>query len=76
VTVAIELPHGLAPGVIDDLRAIVDLYPGNAPIELRWSDGDRTQRLRSRTLRVGVDGALGALRGLLGEASVHLQRAV
>ena len=76
VTVAIELPRGLAPGVINDLRAIVDLYPGNAPIELQWSDGERTQRLRSRSLRVGVDGALGALRGLLGEASVHLQRAV
>jgi DNA polymerase III subunit alpha len=75
VTVAIDLPRGLAPDVINDLRAIVDLYPGNAPIELQWSDGERTQRLRSRSLRVGVDGALGALRGLLGEASVHLQRA-
>jgi DNA polymerase-3 subunit alpha len=75
VTVAIELQHGLTPGIISDVRAIVDSYPGSAQLELRWTDGDRTQRLRSRTLRVGVDGALTALRGLLGESSVRLQRA-
>ena len=75
VAVAIELPRGLTPDVISDLRAIVDSFPGDAPIELRWSEGDRTERLRSRSLRVGVDGGLAALRGLLGNSSVTLKQA-
>ena len=72
---AIDLPHGLTPDVISDVRAIVDLYPGTAHLEFRWSEGDRIERLRSRSLRVGVDGALLALRDLLGESSVSLKRA-
>ncbi len=75
LTVAIELARGLTPDVISDVRAIVETYPGTAQLELRWTDGERTQRLRSRSLKVGVDGALTALRSLLGESSVRLQRA-
>jgi DNA polymerase III subunit alpha len=72
---AIDLPKGLTPDVISDVRAIVDLYPGNAQLELRWNEDGRVERLRSRSLRVGVDGALLALRDLLGESSVTLKRA-
>ena len=75
VLLAIDLPKGLTPDVISDVRAIVDLYPGTAHLEFRWSEGDRIERLRSRSLRVGVDGALLALRDLLGESSVTLKRA-
>jgi DNA polymerase-3 subunit alpha len=77
VTVAIDLAKGAYSGdVISDVRAIAETYPGSAPLEFRWSDGSGTQaRLRSRSLTLAADGAaLSALRNILGESSVRLQR--
>jgi DNA polymerase-3 subunit alpha len=77
VTVAIELAKGAYSGdVMSDVRAIAETYPGSAPLEFRWSDGSGTQaRLRSRSLTLAADGAaLNALRNILGESSVRLQR--
>ena len=77
VTVAIDLAKGTYSGdVISDVRAIAETYPGSAPLEFRWSDGSGTQaRLRSRSLTLAADGAaLSALRNILGESSVRLQR--
>ncbi|HJQ11808.1 MAG TPA: DNA polymerase III subunit alpha [Gemmatimonadaceae bacterium] len=77
VTVAIEIAKGsYSKDVMSDVRAIAETYPGSAPIEFRWSDGNGAQvRLRSRSLKLAADGAaLNALRNILGEASVRLQR--
>ena len=77
VTVAIDLAKGAYSGdVISDVRAIAETHPGSAPLEFRWSDGTGTQaRLRSRSLTLAADGAaLSALRNILGESSVRLQR--
>jgi DNA polymerase-3 subunit alpha len=77
VTVAIELAKGAYSGdIMSDVRAIAETYPGSAPLEFRWSDGNGTQaRLRSRSLTLAADGAaLNALRNILGESSVRLQR--
>jgi DNA polymerase-3 subunit alpha len=77
VTVAIELAKGAySSDVLADVRAIAETYPGSAPIEFRWSDGTGSQaRLRSRSLKLAADGAaLSALRNILGETSVRLQR--
>ncbi|MFL5487894.1 MAG: DNA polymerase III subunit alpha [Gemmatimonadaceae bacterium] len=77
VTVAIELAKGAYSGdVMSDVRAIVETYPGSAPLDVRWSDGTGAPvRLRSRSLKLAADGAaLSALRNILGESSVRLQR--
>ncbi|MFN2637042.1 MAG: DNA polymerase III subunit alpha [Gemmatimonadaceae bacterium] len=77
VTVAIDLAKGAySSDVVADVRAIAETYPGSAPLEFRWSDGSGTQaRLRSRSLTLAADGAaLSALRNILGESSVRLQR--
>jgi len=77
VTVAIDLAKGAySSDVMSDVRAIAENYPGSAPLEFRWSDGTGTQaRLRSRSLTLAADGAaLSALRNILGESSVRLQR--
>jgi len=77
VTVAIDIAKGAySKDVMLDVRAIAETYPGSAPIEFRWSDGNGAQvRLRSRSLKLAADGAaLNALRNILGESSVKLQR--
>ncbi|HZE07747.1 MAG TPA: DNA polymerase III subunit alpha [Gemmatimonadaceae bacterium] len=77
LTVAIDLAKGTYSGdVMSDVRAIAETYPGSAPLEFRWSDETGTQaRLRSRSLKLAADGAaLSALRNILGESSVRLQR--
>ncbi|HKC79832.1 MAG TPA: hypothetical protein VKB91_01470, partial [Gemmatimonadaceae bacterium] len=77
VTVAIDLAKGAySSDVMSDVRAIAETYPGSAPLEFRWSDGNGVQaRLRSRSLTLAADGAaLDALRNILGESSVRLQR--
>ncbi|MDP9206731.1 MAG: DNA polymerase III subunit alpha [Gemmatimonadota bacterium] len=77
VTVAIDLAKGTySSDVMSDVRAIAETYPGSAPLEFRWSDGTGVQaRLRSRSLTLAADGAaLSALRNILGESSVRLQR--
>ncbi|HEY4672230.1 MAG TPA: DNA polymerase III subunit alpha, partial [Gemmatimonadaceae bacterium] len=44
VTVAIELAKGAYSGdIMSDVRAIAETYPGSAPLEFRWSDGNGTQ---------------------------------
>ena len=77
VTVAIELAKGSYSGdLMSDVRAVAETHPGSAPLEFRWSDGNGGQaRLRSRSLTLAADGAaLDALRNILGESSVRLQR--
>ncbi|MGZ8456508.1 MAG: DNA polymerase III subunit alpha [Gemmatirosa sp.] len=79
VAVAIELAAGadLAPGVMRDVRATCDAYPGTAALELRWRDqrAGQTARFRSRSLTVAAsNAALNELRALLGEERVKLVR--
>ena len=77
VTVAIDIAKGsYSKDVMSDVRAIVETYPGSAPIEFRWSDDNGAQvRLRSRSLKLSTDGAaISELRNILGESSVSLQR--
>ena len=77
VTVAIDLAKGAYDrDVMSDVRAVAETYPGSAPLEFRWNDGNGMQaRLRSRSLTLAADGAaLSALRSILGESSVRLQR--
>jgi DNA polymerase-3 subunit alpha len=79
VSVSIELTAGanLTPDVMSDVRATVEAYPGSAPLELRWTDGNGTQaRFRSRTLTLSAtNAALTELRALLGPDRVRLVRA-
>jgi DNA polymerase-3 subunit alpha len=78
VAVSIELTLGakLPPGVMQDVRALVEVHAGSAPLELRWSDGNGTsERLRSRTLKLALTHtALNELRALLGDDRVRLTR--
>ncbi|AHG90193.1 DNA polymerase III, alpha subunit [Gemmatirosa kalamazoonensis] len=78
VAIAIELAPGagLAPGVMRDVRATCDAYPGSAPLELRWRDSRASARFRSRSLSVAPSNAvLAELRALLGDERVRLVRA-
>jgi DNA polymerase-3 subunit alpha len=76
VAVALDLAMGSLtdPGVIADVRAVVNEFPGTAPIEVRWHDGNGSRaRLRSRSLTLAADSAaLKALRNLLGEDRVSV----
>ena len=76
VAVALELPMGAVPDptVMQDVRAVVQAFPGSAPLELRWHDGNGTRaRWRSRSLTLAADGAaLKELRSLLGEDRVRV----
>jgi len=78
LAIAIEL-HAtidLVPSVMDDVRAIVDLHPGSAPLELRWSEnGGKPVRFRSKSLSVEAPPViLSDLRALLGVDCVRLVR--
>jgi len=78
LAIAIEL-HAtidLVPSVMDDVRAIVDLHPGSAPLELRWSEnGGKPVRFRSKSLSVEASPViLSDLRALLGVDCVRLVR--
>ncbi len=65
-----------APGLLKDVRAVVDAHPGDSPLELHWSDGNGTRaRFRSRSLTLSANtAALTELRALLGEEHVRLLR--
>ncbi len=64
------------PEVMRDVRSIAESFPGTAPLELTYSDGNGLRaRLRSRTLTLAVNNtALNDLRSLLGSDAVRLQR--
>jgi DNA polymerase-3 subunit alpha len=66
----------LTPGLVADVRTVLESHPGSAPVEVRWSDArGATARLRSRSLKVAANGAaLGELRALLGADRVRLIR--
>ena len=74
VAVALKLaPNaGIDPGVIADVRSVVQTFPGTAPLEIRWHDGNGVKaRWRSRTLTLAADSAaLKELRSLLGDDRV------
>ena len=78
VVVCLEVLLGRAtpPGVMQDVRAVVEAHPGTAPLELRWSDGNGSRaRLRSRSLTLAAShAALTELRALLGDEQVRLVR--
>ncbi|MEO8193753.1 MAG: DNA polymerase III subunit alpha [Gemmatimonadales bacterium] len=78
VMIAIELrkDQSLGPSIIQDLRSIVEAYPGAVPLEVQYSDANGLRStLRSRTLTLAVNGtALSELRSLLGNDAVRLQR--
>ena len=78
VAVSIELAAGapVTADVMHDVREMVDVHAGSAPIELRWNDGNGTSaRLRSKSLRIAVtNAALTDLRALLGTERVRLVR--
>jgi DNA polymerase III subunit alpha len=82
VVVAIDLDPAatgpaLSPHVMADVRAVADAYPGTAPLEVRWSDGNGMRvRFRSNTAAVSASpAALSDLRALLGSERVRLVRA-
>ena len=79
LAVAIDLSRelDLAPGVMDDVRVVVEAHEGSAPLELRWDDGTgRIIRFRSRSLTVAASSViLSDLRALLGADRVRLVRA-
>jgi DNA polymerase-3 subunit alpha len=78
VAVCIELSLGakLSAEVMHDVRELMSVHAGSAPLEVRWSDGNgTTARLRSRSLRIAVtNAALNELRALLGTERVRLVR--
>jgi DNA polymerase-3 subunit alpha len=78
VAVSIELTAGasISAEVMHDVKEMVMVHAGSAPLELRWNDGNGTSaRLRSRSLRIAVTNtALNDLRALLGEDRVRLVR--
>ncbi len=78
VAVSIELTAGesISAEVMHDVKEMVMVHAGSAPLELRWKDGNGTSaRLRSRSLRIAVTNtALNDLRALLGEDRVRLVR--
>ena len=78
VMIAIELRRDPAktPGIMNEVRSIVESYPGTVPLEVQYSYGDglrATLRSRSLTLAVSTT-AMSELRSLLGDDSVRLQR--
>ena len=64
------------PSAMQDLKSIVEAYPGTVPLEVKYSDGNGLRAtLRSRSLTLAVNTtALSELRSLLGNESVRLQR--
>ena len=78
VTISIDLACDptLDPLLMKDVRTIAEAFPGQAPLELTYSDGNGLRaRLRSRTLTLAVNNtALSDLRSLLGSDAVRLQR--
>jgi DNA polymerase-3 subunit alpha len=82
VAVAIELAPGgdLTPGVMRDVRAVVENHattaPASPPLEVQWTDvSGMRARLRSRSLRIAASqAALTDLRRVLGDDRVRLVR--
>jgi DNA polymerase III subunit alpha len=78
VMISIDLTRDptLDPLLMKDVRSIAEAFPGKAPLELTYSDGNGLRaRLRSRTLTLAVNNtALSDLRSLLGTDAVRLQR--
>jgi DNA polymerase-3 subunit alpha len=78
VAVSIELKAGdrVSRELMHDVREVIEVHAGSAPLELRWSDGNGSSaRLRSRSLRIAVtNAALNDLRALLGAERVRLVR--
>jgi DNA polymerase-3 subunit alpha len=78
VTIAIDIggPLNAATYLLDDVRAVIEDHPGAAPIEFRYDDAaGAPARFRSRRFTISVDtAALNALRALVGDARVHVER--
>jgi DNA polymerase-3 subunit alpha len=78
VMISIDLKRDptLDPLLMKDVRAIAESFPGTAPLELTYGDGNGLRvRFRSRSLTLAVNNtALNDLRSLLGSDAVRLQR--
>jgi DNA polymerase-3 subunit alpha len=78
VMISIELARNpnRNPTIVQDLRSIVEAYPGSVPVEIQYSDGNGLRAtFRSRSLTLAVNStALSELRSLLGTDAVRLQR--
>jgi DNA polymerase III subunit alpha len=79
VVLAIDIggPLGAAAYLLDDFRALVEEHPGAAPVEIVYQDGiGSPARFRSRRYTVSLEPTmLNALRTLIGESRVRLERA-
>jgi DNA polymerase-3 subunit alpha len=64
------------PAIVQDLRSIVEAYPGSVPVEIQYADGNGLRAtFRSRSLTLAVNStAMSELRSLLGSDAVRLQR--
>ncbi|HVD61681.1 MAG TPA: DNA polymerase III subunit alpha [Gemmatimonadaceae bacterium] len=76
ISIDIKKDPTLDPLLMKDVRAIAESFPGTAPLEVTYSDGNGLRaRLRSRTLTLAVNNtSLNDLRSLLGSDAVRLQR--
>jgi len=76
ISIRLTRDPALDPEVMRDVRSIAESFPGTAPLEVTYSDGNGLRaRLRSRSLTLAVNNtALNDLRSLLGSDAVRLQR--
>jgi hypothetical protein len=76
ISIELKKDPALDPLLMKDVRAIAESFPGTAPLELTYGDGNGLRvRFRSRSLTLAVNNtALNDLRSLLGSDAVRLQR--
>ncbi len=76
VSIDLGLAPPLAPEVMRDVRDVLEMHAGSAPVEVRWRDDDGSDaRLRSRSMRIAVtNAALNDLRAVVGSERVRLVR--
>ena len=76
ISIALRKDPSRVPGIMRELKSIVESYPGTVPLEVDYSDGNGLRAtLRSRTLTLAVNNTvLNELRSLLGQDAVRLQR--
>jgi DNA polymerase-3 subunit alpha len=76
ISVQLRKDPARLPQTMQELRSIVEAYPGTVPLEVEYTDGNGLRAtFRSRSLTLAVNStALGELRSLLGNDSVRLQR--
>jgi DNA polymerase-3 subunit alpha len=76
IAITLRKDPAKSPTLMEELRSIIEAYPGAVPVEVNYSDGNGLRAtLRSRSLTLAVNNTvLSELRSLLGSDSVRLQR--